>query len=207
MWIMTANSAIVAVFDTHDAASRSTRWRAQHGAGVALLGAVLAAVLGCSSATPKPAETVGNAVATSPNAQPGGAAGKLDTATETSGSLHIDEKIMKACGDVPTAHFAFDSAKIQLDAAGVLDAIARCFVTGPLKGRSMTLIGHADPRGEHEYNFALGQRRAGSVGTYLSGKSLVASRIQTSSVGDTGATGTDEAGWARDRKVDVLLAD
>jgi peptidoglycan-associated lipoprotein len=178
----------------------------RRGAGVALLGAVLAAALGCSSATPKPAETASDARTRVPDAQPGVIA-RPDTVTATSGSIHVDDKIIKACGDLPAAHFAFDSAKIQLDAAAVLDAIAVCFVTGPLKGRSMKLIGHADPRGEHEYNFALGQKRAGSVGTYLSSKGLEASRIQTSSKGDTDATGTDEAGWARDRKVDVLLAD
>jgi peptidoglycan-associated lipoprotein len=134
-----------------------------------------------------------------------GANTKMDTATVTSGSIHIDESIMKTCGDIPTAHFAFDSAKIQAGAADVLDAIARCFVSGPLKGRAMKLIGHADPRGEHEYNFALGQKRAGSVGAYITTKGVDTAKIQTSSKGDTDATGIDEAGWARDRKVDVLL--
>jgi peptidoglycan-associated lipoprotein len=180
----------------------------RYGAGGALLGAVLAASIGSGCEKPKPAATAGTTTTTTtaaPVAQASNA-GKLDTATETSGSIHVDESIMKACGDIPTAHFAFDSSKIQLDAAAALDAIARCFVTGPLKGHGMKLIGHADPRGGHEYNFALGQRRAGSVGTYLSSKGLEASRIQASSVGDIGATGTDEAGWARDRKVDVLLA-
>jgi peptidoglycan-associated lipoprotein len=174
--------------------------------GGALLGVALATVLGCGSAAPKPADNAVDATKPAADAKPGATA-RQDTVTATSGSLHIDERIMKACGDVPTAHFAFDSAKIQLDAATALDAIARCFVSGPLKGHSMKLIGHADPRGEHEYNFALGQKRAGSVGTYLSGKGLDAAKIQSSSKGDTDATGTDEAGWARDRKVDVLLAD
>jgi peptidoglycan-associated lipoprotein len=184
-------------------ADRSTRY----GTSIALLGVALAAALGCSS-TPaaKPPDSAADAAKTPAAAKPAAAA-RQDTATPTSGSIQIDDKIMKACGDLPTAHFAFDSATIQPDAGAVLDALAKCFVTGPLKGRGMRLIGHADPRGEHEYNFALGQKRAGSVGTYLSGKGLEASRIQSASKGDTDATGTDEEGWARDRKVDVLLAD
>ncbi len=180
--------------------------RSFRGASVPLLGAALCATFGCSSAPPKPVETAGGAANISVEVK-GTPAARQDTVSPTSGSIHVDDKIMKACGDVPAAHFAFDSAKIQPDAAAVLDAIARCFVGGPLKGRSMKLIGHADPRGEHEYNFGLGQRRAGSVGAYLSGKGLEAARIATSSMGDVGATGTDEQGWARDRKVDVLLAD
>jgi peptidoglycan-associated lipoprotein len=177
------------------------RWLGR-GAGVALLGAAF----GCSSATSRPTETAGGVTSASLDVR-ATAIARQDTVSPTSGSIHVDDKIMKACGDVPTAHFAFDSAKIQPDAAAVLDAIARCFVGGPLKGRSMKLIGHADPRGEHEYNFALGQRRAGSVGVYVAGKGLDPARTQTSSMGDVGATGTDEEGWARDRKVDVLLVD
>jgi peptidoglycan-associated lipoprotein len=178
-------------------AFRKAPW---NGAAVALLGAALVG-LGCSPKVPPKAEGVAGDVNVST------VVARQDTATPTSGSIHIDAKIVKACGDLPTAHFAFDSAKIQPDAGAVLDALAQCFVGGPLKGRGMRLIGHADPRGEHEYNFALGQRRAGSVGTYLASKGLDGSRVQSSSRGDTDATGSDEDGWARDRKVDVLLAD
>lgn len=130
-----------------------------------------------------------------------------DTKNETSGSVQIDDKIVKACGDLPTARFAFDSADVQPDAAAALDALARCFVTGPLKGKGMRLVGHADPRGETEYNLALGQRRAGSIAEFLAKKGLESNRMQTTSKGEFEASGTDEDGWARDRKVEVLLAD
>jgi peptidoglycan-associated lipoprotein len=133
--------------------------------------------------------------------------GKKDTATPTSGSVHIEDKITKACGDLPTANFAFDSADVTGDAAAALDALARCFVTGPLKGKGMKLVGHADPRGETEYNFGLGQRRAGSVAGFLSKKGLEQARMATSSKGELEASGVDESGWQRDRKVDILLAD
>lgn len=132
---------------------------------------------------------------------------KADVTSPTSGSIHIDDKITKACGDIPAAHFAFDSTAISGDAMAALDALARCFVSGPLKGRSMRLTGHADPRGETEYNIALGQKRAGSVADYLFTKGLDKMRAQTLSKGAFEATGTDEAGWARDRKVDVQLVE
>ncbi|MFT3773851.1 MAG: OmpA family protein [Minicystis sp.] len=131
---------------------------------------------------------------------------RQDTATPTSGSVHIDDRILKACGNLPTARFAFDSAAIQPDAAHALDALALCFTTGALAGRNMTLIGHTDPRGEVEYNLALGQRRAGSVADYLAGRGMARGHLATSSRGEFDSTGTDEDGWSRDRKVDVILA-
>ena len=134
------------------------------------------------------------------------ATARQDVATPTSGSVQIDPRIAKACGDLPETHFAFDSARVQGDAAGALDAVARCFSTGPLKGKSMRLIGHTDPRGEVEYNLGLGQRRAGSVAGYLGGHGLSNGAMATSSRGEQDATGTDEQGWARDRRVDIMLA-
>jgi peptidoglycan-associated lipoprotein len=132
---------------------------------------------------------------------------RQDTASPTSGSVHIDDRIIAACGDIPLAHFAFDSARIQPAAASSLDALSRCFARGKLAGRSMRLIGHADARGEVEYNFGLGQRRAGSVSAYVSTHGVSPGHVTTSSRGELDAVGTDEEGWARDRKVDVLLAD
>lgn len=130
-----------------------------------------------------------------------------DTATPTAGSIQIDDRILKACGDLPTARFAFDSAAIEGDAANMLGALARCFVSGPLAGAKMNLVGHADPRGGVAYNIALGQQRAGSVATFLSQKGVAEQRMGTVSKGAFEATGTDENGWSLDRKVEVFLAD
>jgi peptidoglycan-associated lipoprotein len=164
--------------------------------------AAVAVAAGCGSA-PKREPQVGatQATTTAP-----AATARQDVASPTSGSVHIDERIAKACGDLPETHFAFDSSRIQDDAATTLDALARCFSTGPLKGRSMKLIGHTDPRGEVEYNLGLGQRRAGSVASYLGGHGLSKGAMATTSRGELDATGTDEAGWARDRRVDIMLA-
>jgi peptidoglycan-associated lipoprotein len=71
----------------------------------------------------------------------------------------------------------------------------------------MLLTGHTDPRGEVEYNLGLGQRRAGSVANYLAGRGMARAHLGATSHGELDATGTDEAGWARDRKVDVTLAE
>lgn len=127
--------------------------------------------------------------------------------SNTESSVHIDDRIIQACGDLPTAHFAFDSANVLPDSAAALDALARCFVSGPLRGKGMKLVGHADPRGETEYNLALGHQRAYSVLDILAQRGIELSRMTTSSKGEFDAIGSDEAGWARDRKVEIGLAD
>lgn len=132
---------------------------------------------------------------------------KADTSSPTSGSIHIDERILKTCGDLPTPKFAFDSASIHGEAADALRKVAQCFTTGPLKGRSIKLVGRADPRGPEMYNIALGQGRAASVGRFLTGAGVAQGQLRTMSKGAVDATGTDEEGWARDRRVDLLLAD
>lgn len=125
---------------------------------------------------------------------------------QTMTQIHIDDAILKACGiKADQAFFAFDSAKLDSHETKPLADVASCFTTGPLKGKLLKLIGRADPRGEHEYNMVLGQSRADSVGSFLQSKGLEKNRISTTSRGASKATGMDETGWARDRRVDVML--
>ncbi len=121
-------------------------------------------------------------------------------------NVKVDERIRKMCA-LPEAHFDFDSAAVGASAKSMLDALASCFLGGPAKDSNMLVVGHADPRGETEYNFALGQRRAGTVAGYLLKAGLGDARVSTSSRGELEATGGDEAGWARDRRVEILLAE
>jgi peptidoglycan-associated lipoprotein len=187
-----------------------TRLHALSSAPTSLACAVtLAAFAGGCASEPKPgpqsAYNQANARAAAPPPQT--QAPKGDTASPTSGSIAIEDRILRACGDIPQAHFAFDSANIQPDAANALTALARCFSSGPLAGKGMRLVGHADPRGETEYNLALGQRRAGSVAVFVEQHGVPSGRVASTSRGAFDAVGTDENGWARDRRVDVLLAD
>lgn len=120
------------------------------------------------------------------------------------GGLQVDPEIARAC-DLPTTYFAFDSAQLESEANDPLGALATCFASGPMAGKRLRLVGHADPRGELHYNFALGQRRAASVKKHLVTRGVEEDRIETSSMGELEATGHDESTWARDRRVDVLL--
>ncbi len=102
---------------------------------------------------------------------------------------------------VETVYFAFDSAELDSSARAALQEAAECYRDAADPGLSLLLTGACDPRGTEEYNIALGERRAQSVRSYLISLGLDGSRISTTSVGEEMATGTDEAGWARDRNV------
>ena len=124
---------------------------------------------------------------------------------EQPANVHIDPEIQKLC-NMPTPNFAFDSANLGAQAEDALEILAKCFIDGKAKDKNMRLVGHADPRGDEDYNLGLGQRRASSVASFLIDKGLSDSRVETSSRGELDASGTDEAGWAEDRRVDIMLA-
>lgn len=165
-------------------------------------------VLGCASEPKQPPQTpaattgADYAGATEPQLPVRG-----DTATPTSGSIQIDPKIQQACGNLPTPRFAFDSSDIRDAAKSTLETLAECLTTGPLKGKEVRLVGHADPRGEVDYNFALGQRRAGSVAEFLAQRGVAKAHLETFSKGELEAQGVDEQGWALDRKVVITLVE
>jgi len=97
-------------------------------------------------------------------------------------------------------YFGFDSSTLDDAARNQLSTVAQCVQSKGLK--AVHLTGLTDPRGTEEYNMALGDRRAQSAKTYL--KSLgVASDLSASSMGEELASGADEGGWSRDRRVDV----
>jgi len=104
-----------------------------------------------------------------------------------------------AC-QLEAVYFGFDSSTLDDSARNQLSTVASCVQSRGIK--SVHLTGLTDPRGTEEYNMALGDRRAQSAKTYL--KSLgVAADLSASSMGEELASGADEGGWSRDRRVDV----
>jgi peptidoglycan-associated lipoprotein len=77
-------------------------------------------------------------------------------ATGTSG-LGVSADLLKACqlhfDDARQApRFDFDTSDLADQDRALLQQVATCVTTGPLKGRGLHLVGRADPRGEVEYN-------------------------------------------------------
>jgi len=165
----------------------------------------LVAAYGCSAtkaAAPPPAIPIAKAplapTVTAVNPKP------YDDATRSTIAVSYD--IRKSCGMTDDdAHFAFDSAHVVDSDKKMLRTLADCFVSGPLKGRQMSLVGHADPRGSDDYNLALAGRRADNVKIAIVDEKMNDARISTTSRGAMDAMGTDEISWAADRRVDVNL--
>ena len=129
--------------------------------------------------------------------------------TPVSPNISLSADLAAACGiqassEVPP-NFDYDKAELSAEDRAVLEKVATCLTTGPLKGRGLDLIGRADPRGTQEYNMGLGARRAGAVGKYLRSLGVQPPQLAESTKGDLEATGTDEATWAKDRRVDLTL--
>jgi hypothetical protein len=107
------------------------------------------------------------------------------------------------CTDFPSPKFDYESPEIQGEGRQVLERLVKCMSVGSLRGARVLLTGHCDERGEYEYNMGLGAERAEGVKRFLVGLGLHGDRITTSSRGKLDATGTGEAGWANDRRVDI----
>ncbi len=126
---------------------------------------------------------------------------------ETGGGqgLHIDDEILKLCPDIRPPHFAYDSSRVNDDYRAALMSVAKCMKSGGLQGKAVLLVGHADPRGEDDYNLSLGGRRAESVRGALETLGVERARLDVSSRGEADATGSEESGWSKDRRVDLKL--
>ena len=159
----------------------------------------------CGSDATPPAETP----ASNPPASSGDASSSEKPGDDPKQSdINISDKIKTACGLTDTeAHFAYNSANVRAQDQAVLKKLADCFTTGPLKGKEMNLVGHADPRGEPEYNIVLGGKRADNIAAALQRAGLPEKQVSTTSRGELDATGTEESSWAKDRRVDVLLVE
>lgn len=152
-------------------------------------------------------ETQQHTASAADKAAPPPAPAKAD-ASPAASNVSISPDILQACHIATAdAYFPFDASRLTQSDRTPLDAVAVCFSRGPLSGHKMKLVGRADPRGENDYNVTLGQARADAVAGYLDKHGLTSSQTQSTSRGAMDATGTSEPGWAKDRRVDVLLAD
>ncbi len=133
----------------------------------------------------------------------------IDKDQQVSPGLAISPDILAACGikaiTSGSPKFDYDKDELTPEDRTVLDQIATCLMTGALKGKTVALIGRADPRGTEEYNLGLGSRRAHSVHQYLARLGVGEPQLAVTTRGALEATGTDEAGWQQDRRVDVQL--
>ncbi len=103
-----------------------------------------------------------------------------------------------------TIYFDYDSSSVREDQRSAMDENARKL--REYQPEDMVVVeGHSDERGTIEYNLALGEQRAQAVKAYLVDAGVAESRIETVSLGEErpAVTGSDEATWAQNRRVEL----
>lgn len=120
--------------------------------------------------------------------------------------VSVAKDIREACGiEDSRAFFSYNSAQVTQQDTSFFQKLAVCFAEGPMRGRALRLVGRADARGDTDYNYLLGQRRADGVRAAVVAAGLGSDKVSSTSRGELEAHGEDEAGWAEDRRVDVVL--
>jgi peptidoglycan-associated lipoprotein len=159
-----------------------------------------ALLLAACSSTPleKAPVTQASPVAPAPAAKPP-AASTVAPVTATSSSRDI----AGPAGTARIVYFDYDSSSIRPEFRALLDAHARFLTTH--KDRKLTIGGHTDERGGHEYNLALGQQRADAVEHALELLGVPASQVETVSFGmeKPAVEGHDESAWSRNRRAEL----
>lgn len=174
-----------------------------------IIGFALLAAFGCHHN--KPATTLPTAKTDTPAATKSDKpAPQVTTDQKVSPNLAVSGDLVQLCGikaaaAAPNPTFDYDKDELTPDDRSVLDQLATCMTSGALKGKAVALIGRADPRGTEEYNLGLGSRRASSVGSYLERLGVQQPQLAVTTRGALDASGTDEGGWQKDRRVDVQL--
>ena len=102
-------------------------------------------------------------------------------------------------------YFDLDSEQLSTESQERLRTKAAILRANP--SIQMRVEGHADERGSTEYNIALGQRRAESVRTFLSGYGITDARLSTISYGKErpAMEGSNETAWSRNRRAEFVL--
>jgi peptidoglycan-associated lipoprotein len=102
-------------------------------------------------------------------------------------------------------HFDYDKYNLKPEAQEILKNGTPAF----LKYRDYKLVveGHCDERGTHEYNLALGEKRATEAANYLSNLGIEKERIKTISYGKEMPldNGHDEAAWQKNRRAHFVV--
>jgi peptidoglycan-associated lipoprotein len=126
-------------------------------------------------------------------------------------TVQLSEEFRRECR-LPNApqgapKFDFDKATLHARGQNILDDVATCLSQGPLKDRTITIIGRTDARGSEAHNKELAATRAEAARSYLVQRGVPVAQVRLISRGELGARGSDEDTWALDRRVDLELGD
>ena len=101
--------------------------------------------------------------------------------------------------------FDFDKANLRPEAIRQLGVVLQALREQP--ALQVQIVGHTDSVGTDEYNLRLSERRAGSVGTYLTQQGVPRQNVKTEWRGEREpvASNATAAGRSENRRVEVTL--
>ncbi len=101
--------------------------------------------------------------------------------------------------------FGFDSSELTADARSALNEVAN--VLAQYTDTRVNIAGHTDSVGDPNYNQRLSERRAQSVGSYLSQNGVSSTRLNTRGYGANQpvASNDTDQGRAQNRRVEITL--
>jgi peptidoglycan-associated lipoprotein len=176
---------------------RETLW-------IAVLLAVGATLVGCSKKPPITAAE--EAVEPSPAASTPGATTQAGPTDPWDGDLDAVNELAYRQGLLGHVYFAFDEATLDPAARARLEQNIHFLAEHP---QFLVLVeGHCDERGTHEYNLALGDRRAGVTRQLLAERGIDPSRVQVISYGKEKpwCAESAEACWSKNRRAHFTIA-
>ena len=162
---------------------------------IVLAGLTMAFLAGCSS-TPL------NDAAAPSDAKAGESVDRSSTDGSSTDNLGLDLLRSDSLLTQRSIYFDFDKFEVKPEYLDIVNAHAQYAADHP--GVKMTLKGHADYRGSHEYNLALGQKRSVSVKDVMNTSGANDAQIETVSYGEEEANQNcqgDEC--SQDRRVDI----
>lgn len=161
--------------------------------GLILLWAVALTACGSNPSIPTAPRTV------NPSAQ--------TTGITTQGSADLEVDPNSVAGRAPTEriiYFDFDTSEVRPEYVDIIVQHGRFLAQNP-DGR-VRLEGHTDERGSREYNIALGERRAQSIGRLLQLQGVSNTQNRSISFGEElplDENHTPDA-WAKNRRVQII---
>ena len=123
-------------------------------------------------------------------------------AGSVNGDLSLDKLRSDSLLIQRSIYFDFDKFEVKPEYLDVVNAHARYVADHP--AAKITLKGHADYRGSHEYNLALGQKRSVSVKDVMNTSGANDAQIETVSYGEEEANQNCQGKECdKDRRVDI----
>ncbi|MBP6764140.1 MAG: peptidoglycan-associated lipoprotein Pal [Rubrivivax sp.] len=172
---------------------------------------LLAALLSACSSTPVAAPTPTSNQAVAPAAATVQSPAPRTLAAPTQAPVSIvatarpmanpDPRSDSAAGR--SVYFDFDTSLVRKEFEPLIERHGKMLIADPKV--SVRIEGHTDERGSHEYNLALGQRRAQAVLAALKVYGVKDAQMEAVSWGEERprATDHDESAWAQNRRADL----